>query len=392
MKHTLALFGLLASMAVACGGPAAESSAMPDDLEGKKRLLAQKRAQLERLQTEIAQLERAIAEMDPAQAAVQPVTVVPVARTDFQHFVEVQGTVVSDQVVKVSPEVGGRILQLFVEEGEWVDRGQLLARIDVAQLRKQLAELETALQLATEVYDRQKRLWDQQIGSEIQFLQAKNDKERLEKRIETLKHQLGKSEVHAPIAGEVDVVFAKAGELVSPGMPLLQILDTRHVKVRADVPENYLKAVRRGLRVQVKIPALGQTRTAPIRRVGNVIDPANRTFPIDIPLRNADGLLKPNLLAIVYLNDFTEKDVVVLPLEALQQELGGAWYVFVVEEGPQGPVARKKYVETGPSYDGRIVVTQGLMGNEKLIVEGARTLADNQPIQVVTAQTPGSNG
>ncbi len=392
MKKTLALFGFLAVLAAACGGSASEEAAVPQDLEAKKQLLAEKRARLKALEAEIAQLEKEIAEAEPTAGAVPSVTVMPLARTDFQHFVEVQGTIASDEVVKVSPEIGGRILELRVDEGDLVRRGQLIARIDVEQLRKQLAELETALQLANEVYERQKRLWDQQIGSEIQYLQARNNKERLEKRIETLEFQLGKSEVYAPISGEVDMVFAKAGELASPGMPLVQILDTRQVKVRADVPENYLKAVRKGTRVQVRIPALEQTRVAPIARVGNVIDPANRTFPIEIPLRNADGLLKPNLLAIVCLNDFTEKNAVVLPLDLLQQELGGEWFVFVAEETPEGMVARKVYVETGASYEGRVVITKGLEGDELLIVDGARGLADNQPIQVVTAQTAENNG
>ncbi len=393
MKKTLAFFGFIAVLAAACGGgPAAEEAAVPQELEAKKQLLAEKRARLKALEAEIAQLEKEIAEAEPTAGAVQTVTVMPLARTDFQHFVEIQGTIASDEVVKVSPEIGGRILELTVDEGDMVRRGQLIARIDVEQLRKQLAELETAFQLANEVYERRKRLWDQQIGSEIQYLQARNNKERLEKSIETLKFQLGKSEVYAPVSGEVDMVFAKAGELAGPGMPLVQILDTRHVKVRADVPENYLKAVRKGVRVQVRIPALEQTRVAPIARVGNVIDPSNRTFPIEIPLRNADGLLKPNLLAIVYLNDFTEKNVVVVPLNLLQQELGGEWFVFVAEETPEGMVARKVYVETGASYEGRIVITRGLEGDETLIVDGARGLADNQPIQVVTAQTAENNG
>lgn len=392
MKKTLAFFGFIAVLAAACGGPAAEEAAVPQDLEGKKQLLAEKRSQLKVLEAEVARLEAEIAEMEPSAGAVQTVTVMPLTRSDFRHFVEVQGAIASDEVVKVSPEIGGRILELKVDEGDMVRRGQLIARIDVEQLRKQLAELETALQLATEVYERQKRLWDQQIGSEIQYLQAKNNKERLEKSIETLKYQLGKSEVYAPISGEVDMVFAKAGELASPGMPLVQILDSRHVKVRADVPENYLKAVRKGERVQVRIPALEETRVAPIARVGNVIDPSNRTFPIEIPLRNADGLLKPNLLAIVYLNDFTEKDAVVVPLDLLQQELGGEWYVFVAEQTDRGTVARKVYVETGASYEGKIVITKGLKGDETLIVDGARSLADNQPIQVVTAQTAENNG
>ncbi len=395
MKNLLGLLVVAIVGGMSCG-QSAESGRSDElqHLEEKKALLMQKRTALRALEQEIAQLERELAEALPSAAAgvVTPVSVVRLQPTDFQHFVEVQGVIVSDEIVKVSPEVGGRLIELEVEEGDMVRKGQLLARIDVTQLRKQLEELETALQLATEVYERQKRLWDQQIGSEIQYLQAKNNKERLEKSIETLQVQLNKAQVYAPISGEVDRLFTRVGELVSPGMPLLQIMDIRHVKVTADVPENYLKAVRKGQRVQVRVPALEQTFVAPIARTGNVIDPSNRTFPIEIPLHNSDGSLKPNLLAVVYINDFTKKDAVVVPLSLVQQDLSGQWYVFVAEEGPEGAVARKMFVSLGDSYEGQVVITQGLKGNELLISDGARSLADNQPIQIVKDQSTQNNG
>ncbi|MCB0640381.1 MAG: efflux RND transporter periplasmic adaptor subunit [Phaeodactylibacter sp.] len=301
---------------------------------------------------------------------------------DFKHYVDIQGSVQSDDLIAVSSETGGRIIELKVVEGQAVNKGQLIARLDLEQLKKQIAEVETSLTLAEEVYERQKRLWEQNIGSEIQFLQAQNSKERLEKTLETLQYQLSKSEVYAPISGVVERLISKAGEVTGPGAPIIQILNTNKVKVVADVPENYLTAVRNGQTVTVHFPALDKEVTAPITMVGRTINPGNRTFKIEINMNNPGGLLKPNLLANVQLNDYTSKDAITVPLELVQQEVGGQNYVFVKGDSPDGPIAQKVYVEPGESFEGEIVIKSGLTGDEILILKGARSLTDQALIEI----------
>ncbi len=373
---------------VGCQAPADE---WPEDLAGKRSLLESKRQELAELNRTIRKLELEIDSLDPGSALRNAalVTTDTVTRSDFVRFVEIQGTVQSDKVVNVTSEVPGRILSLRVEEGDAVRKGQLIAELDLEQVKKQLEEAETALDLARTVYQRQKSLWDQNIGSEIQFLEAKNNKERLEKNLESLRLQLAKSKVYAPISGVVDRKLTKEGEYASPGAPIVQLLDVNNLKVEAAVPETYLRAVRKGEPVKVKFPALNQEQQARISLVGSTINNANRTFKVEARVRNTNGMLKPNLLAVMFIKESEQKEVVIVPLEVVQQEVSGKEYVFVLERGERSALARKMYVETGDSYGGNIIITEGLSGGETLIVEGARGLADQQPIRVKTQATNG---
>jgi len=381
MERIITLLAIL-FLVNACA-PAGTENTIPEDLEGKKALLKTKRAELRDLEKMVTQLEEDIAELDPNTTPNRTlVTTQTIARRDFLHYVDVQGSVQSDDLVNVSSDVGGRILDLKVEEGDNVRKGQLIANLDTEIINTQIAELNTSLELAVEVFERQKRLWDQNIGSEIQYLQAKNNKERLEKSLETLQVQAGKSKVYAPISGVVQMVITKAGELAGPGTPIIQILNTAKVKVVAEVPENYLKAVNKGEKVTVEFPALQSKKEARVSLIGKTINPSNRSFKIEIDMTNPKDVLKPNLLASVLINDYTEKDVVIVPLELVQQEVGGKSYVFVHTEGPDGPMAKKAYVTMGESYNGEIVITSGLQGDETLIVDGAIGLSDKELIEV----------
>lgn len=395
MKYFHHLTAVLLVLLTACGGgPEASSNEIPEDLEGKRALLREKRAELKTLSDLVAQLEDEIAALDPSLQNKEGrlVTTATVSRRDFQHFVEIQGSVQADDMVDAMPEVSGRIIRLTVKEGDNVRRGQLIAELDLDQLQRQIAEVETSLELATTVYERQARLWEKNIGSEIQYLEAKNNKERLEKNLETMRNQLTKSKVYAPISGVVERVIVHNGELAAPGAPIVQILNTDKLKIVADVPETYLQAVKRGEPVKIRFPALGADRTERVTLVGRTIDPANRTFTLEANLSGGVSVLKPNLLAIVLLNDSTEPNAIVVPLTTIQQEVSGKKFVFVKGDGSEGPVARKVYVETGRSYEGDIVITNGLKGGEELILEGARGLAENDLIKVVEPKTEANNG
>lgn len=384
MKFVAPIFWFLVTFAVvACSGPVAEENSFPEDVEGKKALLKEKRAALLKLSEEIALLESQLDNLDPQaqEKSARLVVTSPVSRKDFIHFVDIQGSIVADDLIDVSAEAGGRILKLYVKEGDAVRAGQLIAELDMESLEKQKAEIQKALELATTVYERQQRLWEQNIGSEIQYLEAKNGKERLEKSLETLDVQMTKSKVYAPASGVVEREILQSGELAAPGTPIVQLLNTQKLKVVVDIPENFLAAVRRGDEVQVQFPALGTDQRVRVSQIGRVIDPSNRTFEVEALVQNPTGFLKPNLLAIMKINDFSSKDQVVIPLKAVLQEVGGKKYVMVAVEANGSWIAQKKYVSPGETFGGEVIIAEGLTGGESLVLEGARGLLDGEQIQ-----------
>lgn len=394
MKKRLIYLLPLFLLGSSCQQEPTGETTIPEDLAGKKSLLQTKKKELKELTATISQLEEQIAELDPQSVRNQGpvVRVSPLARQDFARFVEIQGEVEADDIVSATSEVAGRLLQVTVREGDRVRKGQLIAELDLEQVNKQMAEVQTSLDLARTVFDRQSRLWEQNIGSEIQYLEAKNNVERLEKSLESLEYQLTKSKVYAPISGVVDEVGLKSGELASPGLPIVTILDLRRLQVVADLPENYLQTVRVGESVDIQYPAINLEQTARISLIGSTIDAANRTFKVEINVGNPRGMLKPNMLATILIKDFSQDDVVVLPLNLVQQEVGGKKYVMVAESGDAGTLARKKYVTTGESYDGEIIIETGLQGDETIIVEGARSLANGDPIRIKELKQEARNG
>lgn len=393
MKYLLKFFAMCLFF-TSCGGGQSTEVIIPEDLAGKKDLLKVKKQELRELNKLIAELESSIDGLDPdhGKKAKKLVTTSTVGRTNFQHFVEIQGSVQADDLIDVTSETPGRITTLKVKEGDGVRKGQLIASLDLEAMNKQIAELEKSLELANTVFERQSRLWEQNIGSEIQYLEAKNSKERLEKSMETLQFQMTKGNVYAPISGVVERVVLQGGELASPGMPIVQILNTNKLKVVANVPENYLRAVKMGEKVKVNFPALESEQNARVSLIGRTIDPNNRTFAVEASIPGATKLIKPNLLAIMLINDYSEENVVTIPVELVQQEVGGKNYVYVKEKGADGDIAKKVYVETGRSFNNEIVISSGLQGGEELIVEGSRNIANNELIQVINSKTEANNG
>jgi membrane fusion protein (multidrug efflux system) len=384
MKYIIPTLVLSILMA-ACAEPIED--VYPEDLEGKKVLLRTKKQELNELTSIISQLEEEIASLDPNIFANNGTKVVTtqLKKRNFEHYIEIQGSIQADDYVDGTSEAAGRILKLTVKEGDQVRAGQLIAELDLEQLKKQIAEIEKSQELANTLYERQKRLWDQNIGSEMQYLEAKNNKERLEKSIETLQFQMSKSKVYAPVSGLVDRVILQAGEMAVPGAPIIQILNPNKLKVVADVPETYLKAISRGKEVNVQFPAIDVEQQARVTLIGSTIDPANRTFEVEANIKKSNNLIKPNLLAIMYIKDYQEEDVVTVPIELVQQEVGGKDFVYIVGKNDKGDgIAQKVYVQTGNSYDGEIVIEKGLTGSEVLITEGARGLAENERVSIKT--------
>jgi len=358
----------------------------PTDLKGMRALLSEKKEELNEIQESIDALQVKITELEPKREVKKVlVSVDTIQTTEFQQFSNVQATVVPDDFVNASSETGGRIINRYAKEGDYVKKGQLLATIDMQTLEKQIDELATSYSLAKTIYDRQKRLWDQNIGSELQYLEAKTKKESLEKTKSTLESQLTKKNVYSPISGVVDQEFLQQGEMSAPGVPILRILNTRKIKIVADLPENYLGSVKKNDKVSVYFPALDKTVESRITMIGRTIDPANRTFKIEVQANNSSGDLKPNLLAQVNVNNYTNKNAIAVSSELVQEDVNGARFLFTVGTDKEGNlIAKKQIVETGESYENKIEVNTGLNVGDIIIVEGARSVSTGNIIVTET--------
>lgn len=356
---------------------------LPEDVAGLKNMLTSLKSERTTLEQKIKEIEEKIEVLEPAKEKPRKlVTADTLEKADFKRFVDVQGAVAASDIVNAVPEIGGRIKSMKLDEGDYVKAGSLVATIDVESYQKQIAEIETSLELANDVFERQKRLWEQEIGSEIQYLQAKNNKERLEKSLETLQFQLSKANVYAPISGYVDMVFLEEGEFAGPGSPIIQIMNINTVKVVADVPETFLGKVNVGEYVNIHFPALETDHRGKVTLIGKSIDAANRTFKVEINLSNPKGALKPNLLSVVKINDLTVENTIAIPLDLVQQEISGKDYVYVVGNGEEGQISEKRFVKTGPTFENLIVIENGLEEGEIIIKDGARGLANEELIKI----------
>jgi len=383
MKNTLYLLALaIVFLAVSCGGGADVSTEEPKTLAEARKALKAKRAEQKQLKGEIATLEALVAKLDPNSKKEKevPVTVAKVEVKSFNHYVEVQGNVMPAQdPAFASSETGGRIVELNAKEGQYIKKGDLVAKVNLESISKSIAQLDESLNLAKDIFKRQENLWKQKIGSEVQYLQAKSQVESLLKNKETMEYELSKANVYAPASGYVDMVMVKEGEMAGPGSPIIQILNTNSLKVVAAVPEIYLGKVKKGENVTIQFPALDEEQKGRVLMIGRAINPANRTFEVEASISSKNGLLKPNLLSTMLVNDYSVKDAVVVPDQLILQDVSGADYVMVLE----GKKAAKKVVTMGKGYKNETVIESGLTGNETLIVKGARQISDGDMVKVL---------
>jgi RND family efflux transporter MFP subunit len=375
MKHTYIIIALLGTLLVACGEK-------KSDLQTKKEELAKLKGEQADLSTKIKSLEGELTKLDPVkreEAKVKAVAVSPVAASTFRHFVELQGTVDAKNNVQVTPKgTGGVITAMYVSEGTPVRQGQAIAKLDDQIVRESLAEVQTQLALANTVFEKQSNLWKQQIGTELQYLQAKSNKEALERRIATIRAQLGQSTVTAPISGVVDQVTGKVGQVASPGMGIVRVVNLSKLKVVAKVADTYAGTVKRGDAVQVIFPDINKQINATITFVSTSVDPLSRTFTIEVPLPS-DSNLKPNMLAQVKINDFSKSNAIVINQNLIQNTENGQ-LVYIAENAGNKKVARAKKVTVGQSYGGQIEITQGLSAGDQLITQGYQEVTDGQTI------------
>ena len=331
----------------------------------------------------IQEIDAQLASLDSTRELTS-VTVLEVRPETFIHSFEALGKVEADRSVNLLPEMGGQIKRVLVSEGERVVAGQTLIELDNSVLRSSLDEVKKSLSLATTLFEKQERLWKQGIGSEVQYLQAKTNKESLEQRIQTVQNQLAMSRVKAPFAGTVDEMNAKEGEFAAPGMALGRLISTGKASVTADIPESYSNVVGKGQKVDLFFPSINKTLEARVTQVSDYINPDNRSYKVYVNLP-ATGEYKPNMLAKVKVRDYEADQALSVPAALVQQDMSGNNYVFVwklVKDGI-GSV-EKRAVEVGKNNGEQVEIKSGLVLGETLVDKGARTVRDGQSVKVMT--------
>ena len=318
------------------------------------------------------------------------ITTLNIKNEVFTHFIELQGNVQTKQNILVYPEMPGILQSVFVKEGDKVTKGQILASIDDGGMSQQLAQLEANAQLAKTTYERQKRLWDQKIGSEIQFLQTKTAYETQASAVNQLKSQLTKSNIRAPFSGIIDAVFKERGTVVAPGQgaEIFRIVNLSNMYIETEVPETYISNITVGKFVEVNFPVLGETLNSKIKQVGNYINPSNRSFKIEIDVPNLNGNIKPNLTAKLKLNDYTNENAILIPQSIISENAKGEQFIYVIKDKKENneAIAERLIIETGRTQGGFIEVTKNLTADTEIIIEGARSVNNGQTVKVINKQ------
>ena len=353
--------------------------------QGELGLLKAEKDSLKSLQetigNRIAELDEQITLLDTTKKLLL-VTIQDVTIETFNHYFEVQGNVEAEKNTMVYPEMGGTIRKINVKEGQRVKKGALLIELDKDILQNNIREAQTAYELSNTVYAKQARLWEQKIGSELQYLEAKTNKEALEARMAALHAQLDLLMVRAPFDGIIDEIFPKIGELAAPQMPLLRVVNLSKVYIESDVSEKYLGDIKKGTDVMISLPSYKESMPSKIDLIGNYINPNNRTFKIQVQVENKDEMLKPNLLAKIKIKDFSKDSTVVLRESLIQQTPAGEDFIYLLDKKGENVYAQKKIIKTGLSYDNMVMVTEGLKGGEQVIDKGSRSVKNGQRVEI----------
>src|SRR5690606_14206868 len=382
MKKILVL-ATISALLISCG----KKEKTVDELLAERNLeeILAKRAALSikqnELLDEIEKLDVVIAELD-SSIALQVVTVTEVKPTVFKHYVEIQGNVNTKENLVIYPEYSGVLTKVLVQEGQMVSKGQLLATIDDGGLNQQLSQMETQLALAKTTFERQERLWKDKIGSEIQYLQAKTNYEAQQKSVNQLKQQLEKTTITAPFSGVIDEILSEQGQVVAPGMnQLFRIINLSNMYVDAEIPENYITNIKVGTKVNVYFPVLNDTIISEVRQVGNYINPNNRTFKIEIAINNQEKMVKPNMTALLSINDYVNDSTLVLPIALLSENAEGEKYVYAIKKDSKNrKYADKRTVILGKLQNGMVEILEGIKAGDTIIKEGAKLVRNEEQV------------
>lgn len=370
MKRILTLI-TIATVIAACG-----SSSSND----KKAELENLKKQQSELTTKIAALEAEIAKENPeGNQKIKFVSIEKVNKGEFVHYVEVQGKVESDQNINILPKAVGTVTSVLAEVGDKVSKGQVLATIDDAIIRKSIDELNVRLDFATTLYNKQKNLWDQKIGTEVQFLQAKNNKEALEKALATAKEQLDMTLIKSTIDGVVDLADIKVGEIASNMKPAFRVVNFNQLKATGELAETYLNTVGTGDDVMVSFPDINKEISTKLNFAARTINPVSRTFKVEVKL-NGSTEYRPNMLSVLKIVDYKAKDAISIPMNIIQNDQGGSYvYTAVTENGKL--MAKKKAIKVGQIYKGKAEVLTGLTSDDHVITVGYQDLNEGDLIK-----------
>ncbi len=376
MKNTIKFLSLaLIIGVVSCSAPKDELTEKKEQLDAYKSEAAALKVKIEELETELSQLDP---EFRKNQRKSVLITTLQPEKGNFEHYVEVTGSVLSKKNVNISAEVSGRIEEVVTREGMSIRKGQVIAKINAESVERNLEEIETQLELARTMFEKQERLWNQQIGTEMQYLEAKNRKETLEKNLSSLQLQKDRTTVRAPFDGTVEELLVRVGELVQPGTPIVNMVGEDDLFIEGDISERYVGILDKGDSVSIHFPSIDKSLDTKVTAIGRIIDPNNRTFKVEVFLPKMENV-KPNMLSVLNIQDYQNTDAVTVPTYLILQDNKGS-YVFVVEEG----MARKRYVERGMTYEGKTEILEGLNGSETLVDKGFREVGDNFSVNIAS--------
>ncbi len=382
--YTLCFSSLLA----ACSGDRSVSATdliASKDLEGLKALKDEKTKNLNTLKLELNQINTAILDLDPSEK-LPLVSAIEVQPENFDHFVEIQANIKTRQNVLLYPEFNGILKKIYVQEGQKVKKGKLLAQIDDAGLRNQLEQLQIQAELSKTTYERTQRLWDQNIGSEMELLQAKTAYQARQQAIAQLKKQLERTQILAPFSGIIDEIVANTGANVMPGQtPVIRIVNLQKMYCEASVPESYLTQIKKGTFANVVIPMLRKNIETTIRQTGNFINPNNRSFRVEAPLDNPDEMIKPNLSCKLSINDYSNPQALMVPLQVVKENANGEKYIYKLIPNGKDQVfqTQQVFVKLGKKGHDKIEVLQGLQAGDRIVDEGANTVENNQRVKII---------
>jgi RND family efflux transporter MFP subunit len=384
MKTNIIITALLLTLTVSCGG---KKDNFEDILNsGDAKLLHAKKSELLESQRSIQlRIDDINAKLDEISGTdkLQLVSSFSTSEELFKHYVELQGNVTTKNLVVINAEFGGLLKSVVVKEGQPVTKGQILAKIDDGGLSQQLSQMQIQADLAKTTFERQERLWQQNIGSEIQYLQAKSAYESQLEAINQMKQQLAKTTITAPFSGTIDDIITDQGTIVAPGTPIFRLVSLKDMYVEVDVPETYLKDITTGKEVIVEFPVLNISINSVVRQAGSFINAANRTFKVEVAIPNGYDNIKPNLTAKLKINDYTSNEAVLIPQDIISEDASGDEYIYILDQINEntGTVKRANII-TGKTQGDIIEVLEGLTPNTLVIQEGARSVKDGQKVEV----------
>ncbi|SHF90901.1 RND family efflux transporter, MFP subunit [Flavobacterium fluvii] len=333
------------------------------------------------IQADLAKIDEALETLD-VKTEEALVSVLTVKDTVFSHYLEIQGSVDTKENILVQPEYQGTLIELNVKAGQRVTKGQILGRIDDAGLSQQVASQENQYALAKTTFERQKNLWNQKIGSEIQYLQAQTQMISAQRGVAQIKAQLAKTVIRAPFTGTIDEVFVEKGQVVAPSTQgLMRIVNLTNMYVSTSVPETYIGKLKVGTQVDVILSSLGKTYKGKVRQVGNFVNPSNRSFGIEVSVPNPENLLRPNQVANLKITDYVSNNAVVVPTNVIQEDGQKNKYVFIVtnSNGKTG-TAKKAIVKLGQSSDNVTEILSGVSDNDIIVTEGANAVSEGMKL------------